>query len=196
MTAEKVQRGRTARLSLWNRLFHGLPVSLDELDLSLLCGDLSSPDERAAYVTLRASAVLSCSSRQAIRCALRIAILYWFSNVGEHRGGARSPLEPKRSAFHLGEAVGTRLTWDEAVAAMKRKPIDFSGYLVVLELLEAEYARQWTAVFPDAPPAPILALRGHIQDTEHAKTWSLAHDGDAERGYRGQGGRDGDVGAV
>ena len=190
---DRIREGRLARLTLWNRLLHGVPVSLDELDLNLLCGDASSPDERAAYAALRASVVLSSSARKAIRCALRIAILYWFSNIGEHRGEARAPLEPKRTAFHLGEAVGTRLTWDEAVAAMHRKPIDFAGYLVVLELLEAEYARQWVAVFPDVLPAPILALRGNIQDSRYAQTWALPRARDAECDDRDLGGRDDDV---
>lgn len=190
---DRIREGRLARLTLWNRLFHGVPVSLDELNLGLLCGDASSPDERAAYAALRASVVLSGSDRKAIRCALRIAILYWFSNIGEHRGEARAPLEPKRTAFHLGEAVGTRLTWDEAVASMHRKPIDFAGYLAVIELLEAEYARQWAAVFPDAPRAPILALRGNIQDTKHAKTWDILRRRDAESDDRGPGGRGDDV---
>ena len=196
MTADKIRRGRAARLSLWNRLFHGLPVSADELDVTLLCGDFSSPDERAAYVTLRACAVLSSSSRQAVRCALRIAILYWFSNVGERRGEARGPLEPKRTAFHLGEAIGTGMTWDEAVAAMKRKPIDFSGYLAVLELLEREYGRQWDAVFPHTERAPIAALRGPIEDAGHARQWGPLHRGVADRERPGVEGGDGVVGAV
>ncbi|MCX6101425.1 MAG: hypothetical protein NTV92_08420 [Candidatus Bipolaricaulota bacterium] len=171
-------------------------MSADELDVTLLCGDPASPDERAAYVTLRACAVLSSSSRQAVRCALRIGILYWFSNVGERRGEARAPLEPKRTAFHLGEAIGTGMTWDEAVAAMKRKPIDFSGYLAVLELLEREYARQWDAAFPHTERAPIAPLRGQIQDTEHAREGSPLHRRAAERERSGTGGGDGHVGAV
>ncbi len=88
------------------------------------------------------------------------------------------------------------MTWDEAVAAMKRKPIDFSGYLAVLELLEREYARQWDAAFPHTERAPIAALRGQIQETEHAREWSPLHRRAAERERSGTGGGDGHVGAV
>jgi hypothetical protein len=114
------------------------------------------------------------SSRQAVRCALRIAILYWFSNLGERRGEGREPLEPKRSAFHLGEAVGTRMTWDEAVAAMKRKPIDFSAYLRLLEIVQDEYVAQWQMVFPGISPAPIDVLAGSIGEDKYARDWTLA----------------------
>jgi hypothetical protein len=181
MAADKVRRGHFARLSAWNRLFHGLPVNPDELDLNLLCGDPSSTDERAAYVTLRACAVLAQSGRQAVRSALRIAILYWFSNIGEHRGAARDPLEPKRTAFHLAEAIGTGLTWDEAVATMKRKPIDFAGYLAVLERVEQEYARQWDLVFPRTERAPISALRGALRDNDYARQWNARRDNHSGR---------------
>jgi hypothetical protein len=190
MTTERTLRGRAARLSLWNRLFRGLPVGLGELDSGVLCGDLSSPDECAAYVTLRACAALAASERQAVRCALRIAILYWFSNIGEHRGDARGPLQPKRRAFHLGEAIGTGLTWDEAVAMMNRKPVDFSAYLWLLEVLETEYAIQWSATFPGTAPAPIDALSGQIQKSEHAKQWSLGPESAPKGDRSGRGGED------
>jgi hypothetical protein len=190
MTAERVLRGRAARLSLWNRLFHGFPVSSIELDLGVLCGDPASPDERAAYVTLRACVALATSERHAVRCALRIAILYWFANIGEHRGHAREPLAPKRTAFHLGEAIGTGLTWDEAVAVMKRKPIDFSAYLWLLEVLEAEYVREWSATFPGTEPAAIDALSGQIREDEYAKQWSLRTGPAPKRGRLTLGGDD------
>ena len=195
MTPERILRGRSARLSLWNRLFHGLPVSPDELDSDTLCGDVSSPDECAAYVTLRACVTLASSARRAVRCALRIAILYWFSNVGERRGEAREPLHPKRTAFHLGEAVGTRLTWDETVALMKRKPIDFSAYLWILGLLETEYGKEWSAVFPGVDRAPIDVLAGKIHESQYAKQWSRHPDPAPKRGRICAGGDD-DVRAV
>jgi hypothetical protein len=121
---------------------------------------------------------------------LRIAILYWFSSLGGHRGHAREPLAPKRTAFHLGEAIGTGLTWDEAVAAMKRKPIDFSAYLWLLELLEAEYVKQWSATFPGMEPASIDALSGQLQKHEYAKHWSLRTEPVPKRGRLGLGGDD------
>jgi hypothetical protein len=182
MTAERILRGRAARLSLWNRLFHGFPVSSVELDLGVLCGNPASSDECAAYVTLRACVALATSERHAVRCALRIAILYWFANIGERRGHAREPLAPKRTAFHLGEAIGTGLTWDEAVAVMKRKPIDFSAYLWLLDVLEVEYARQWSATFPGKEPAPIDALSGQLREDEYAKQWSLRIEPAPRRG--------------
>ncbi len=168
---EELHGARIERLRVWNCLFHGVPVRLSELDRSALCGDLGSPAERAAYVTLRSCVSLANSSRQAIRCALRIAILYWFSNVGERRGGGRAQLEPRRSAFHLGEAIGTRMTWDETVAAMKRKAVDFSAYLRILEIVGEEYARQWAAEFPGEAAARIDVLAANISDTEHASSW-------------------------
>jgi len=190
MMPERILRGRAARLSLWNRLFHGVPVGVDELNPGVLCEDSSSPDECAAYVTLRACTVLAMSERQAVRYALRIAILYWFSNIGEHRGDARKPLEPKRTAFHLGEAVGTGFTWDEAVATMKRKPIDFSAYLWLLEVLEVEYARQWSVAYPGTEPASIDALSGQLKKNEYAKQWSLSAELAPKRSRLGLGGDD------
>ena len=133
---------------------------------------------------------LATSERHAVRCALRIAILYWFSNIGERRGDARKPLEPKRTAFHLGEAIGTGLTWDETVEVMKRKPIDFSGYLWLLEVLEAECAREWSATFPGAELAPIDALFGQVQKNEYAKQWSLSTKPAPKRGRLSLGGDD------
>jgi hypothetical protein len=186
MTTEKVLRGRAARLSLWNRLFHGFPVHFDELDPGVLCGDQSSPDECAAYVTLRACTVLSNSARHTVRCALRVAILYWFSNIGVRRGEGRAPLQPKRTTFHLGEAIGTGLTWDEAVEVMKRKPIDFSAYLWLLEVLEAEYTKEWAIAFPDAAQAPIDVLSGRIEESEHAKQWGSGTKPATERGRLGR----------
>ena len=190
ITPERILRGHAARLSVWDRLFHGFPVSLDELDPGVLCGAPSSPNECASYVTLRACTALARSERHAVRCALRIAILYWFANIGEHRGDARGPLAPKRTAFHLGEAIGTGLTWDEAVAVMKRKPIDFSAYLWLLEVLEAEYVKQWSATFPGKEPASIDALSGKLREHEYAKRWSLGTEPVPKRGRLGPGGDD------
>lgn len=184
MTREqRLQSGRVARLSIWNQLFRGLPVAMSDLDRLTLCGDEDCGSERAAYVTLRACAALCASARPAVRCALRIAILYWFSNVGDHRDG-NALLNARRWTFHLGEAIGTHLTWDEAVASMKRKPIDFSAYLRMLEYVEEEYAWQWSLEFPGVPAWPIDVLAGNIRDTEHAKSWNYRDErGRSKGGY-------------
>lgn len=183
---ERLDRARVERLAVWNQLFHGIPIALGNLDPVTLCGDGDSESERAAYVTLRACVALSGSARQAIRCALRVAILYWFSNVGPHRDGD-ALLDAKRSTFHLGEAIGTCLTWDEAMIAMKRKPIDISAYMRLLELIEEEYVRQWGLEFPEREPTSIRALAGNIRDSEHARSWSVGL-----RGPHSGTGRDGD----
>jgi len=169
--AERLQSGHIARLAIWNQIFHGLPVSLADLDPIVLCGDEDSGSERGAYVTLRACVSISHSARQAMRCALRIAILYWFSNVGDHRDDG-AVLDARRSTFHLGEAIGTHLTWDEAVAAMKRKPVDFSAYLKLLEVVEEEYAWQWSTQYPETTPYAIDILAGDIRNSEHAQSWT------------------------
>jgi len=170
---EAIQQARLTRLSLWNRLFHGLPVDADQLDTDRLCGDRGSSDECAAVVALKACAALAESARHSIHWAIRTAILYWFSNLGEFSPPTRARLQPRRSAFHLGEAVGARLSWDEAVAAMGRQPIEFAAYLWVLERVCAEYERLWRATFDSTEPVPIDILAGRISDSDHARTWNL-----------------------
>lgn len=117
-----------------------------------------------AFILLRSCATLAESMRASARYALRIVILYWFSNVGERRGAGRAPLYPKRSTFHLGEVVGTGLTWDEAVAVMGCRPIDFSAYLWLLEVVEAEAARQWAIAFPERAPAGLTWAQANDED--------------------------------
>lgn len=147
-----------ARLALWNRIFHGVPVAVADLDVARLRGDPDRLEDCAAYVLLRACAVVSTEARLAVRQTLRIAILYWFSNVGERRGEERASLAPRRSAFHVGEAIGTGMTWDEAVAAMNRKPIDYAAYLRILEIVGEEYATQWEMQFPGRAPLALASL--------------------------------------
>jgi hypothetical protein len=184
MTDEKIGRRQEARLSVWDRLFHGFPVSLDELALDKFCEDVSVRDECAAYVVLRVCTTLSHSARPTVRFAFRVAILYWFSNMGRCHGEACRPLRPRSSAFRLEEAIGTGLTWDEAVAAMNRKPIDFSAYLWLLEVLEAQYVREWSVTFPGTEPASISVLSGQLQKTEHAKRWDSVAEPVPARGRR------------
>lgn len=147
-------RTRMERLRYWNRLFHGIPVSLGEMDGALRRHVRNAPyEEKRAFILLRTCVRLTQTARPAHVYALRIAILYWFSNA-RSSAAAAAPLNPKRSAFHLAEAMGCRLTWDEAVEKMGRKPIDFSAYQWMLELLEEEYRAQWTEVFGEFSRAP------------------------------------------
>jgi hypothetical protein len=171
---QRTQAGRLARLTVWNRLFRGVPVRLDELDASLLCGDPDWPEDCASYVMLRASVVVSNSARFPIRRALRVAILYWFSNVADPAGGDPPPLKPRRSSFHLREAIGTRLSWDESVAAMDLKPIDYSAYVRVVEVVQEEYAQQWNSLFPGRAPFSIAPLFDPNRETQLGRPWQGA----------------------
>ena len=168
---EKTCEGRVARLSIWNRLFHGIPVSSAELDSESLLGDPDWAEDRGSYVFLRACVAVSNSARQAIRYALRPATLYWVSNASEHRDDSRVLLRPTRTVFHLREAVGTRMTWDEAVAAVGRKPVDYAGYMCVLKIVEEEYLKEWTRLFPAMEPASIAPLSSQDRQTQFARRW-------------------------
>jgi hypothetical protein len=168
---ERILRGRAERLAVWNRLLHSVPVRVQELDFRRLCGTPSLPYEAAACVALRACAELTNSSGRTIQSALRISILYWFSNLSAASEAAREHLRPKCSAFHLQEAVGARLTWDEAVAAMKRQPIDRAAYAWLMDVFQAEYRRQWNALFRGTPTPSIAALSGSLCDDPHARNW-------------------------
>jgi len=64
---------------------------------------------------------------------------------------------------------------------MKRKPIDFAGYLAVLERVEQEYARQWNLVFPGTKAAPISALRGDLRDKDYARQWNARRENHSGR---------------
>lgn len=168
---EKTREGRAARLSVWNRLFHGIPVSLADLDPETLSGDPDWPEDRASYVFLRACVVVSNFARQGVRYALRPAILYWFSNASEQRDNGRVLLRPTRTAFHLGEAVGTRMNWNEAVAAVGRKPLDYAAYTRVLEIVKVEYLKEWASLFPGMEPASIAPLFSQDRKTRFMRRW-------------------------
>ncbi len=165
----KAGEGGVARLALWNRIFHGIPVAVAELDAARVRGDPERLEDCAAYVLLRACTVVATEARLAVRQTLRIAILYWFSNVGERRGEERASLAPRRNAFHLGEAIGTGMTWDEAVAAMNRKPIDYAAYLRVLEMVHEEYATQWQIQFPGRAPVALASLGVFVREPQVAR---------------------------
>lgn len=183
MTEANVQQYHLARLSVWNRLFHGQPVTIDELDVETLCGDTTSDNERTAYVVLRACVAITQSARQTMRAAFRVVILYWLSNVGEPRDVVRGPLQPQSTSFHLGEALGARLTWDQAVALMGRKPVDVSAYYWLLDVLRAEYATQWQAVFSGEPATLIKWLSGSIHEADHARGWGTAMEPSPKRSF-------------
>ena len=169
---EKTREGRGARLSIWNRLFHGIPVSLAELDEESLLGDRDWAEDRGSYAFLRACVEVSNSSRPAIRYALRPAILYWFSNASENPGGSHVLLRPTRTVFHLGDTVRTRTTWDEAVAAVGRKPIDYAAYRRVLEIVEVECRSQWASYFSSMEPVSIAPLFRQERKTRFVRQWA------------------------
>lgn len=168
---ERILSGRAERLAVWNRLLHSVPVRVQELDFKRMCGDLSLHHEAAACLALRACTELSNTSGRTVQSALRISILYWFSNLSTPSEAAREHVRPKSHAFHLQEAVGARLTWEEAVAAMKRQPIDRAAYDWLVEALQTECRRQWSALFPGTQAPSIAALYGSLCDDPHARSW-------------------------
>lgn len=140
-----------ARLRGWDRLFHGLPVATAEVTDGLRLAPSVTATEAQAAAALLACIALAESARPAVVYALRVAILYWFSNLGDFSARARSRLLPRRSGFRLADAAGAWLSWDEAVAVMGRKPTDHAAYLWLLEHVEAHYVAQWTATFSSPP---------------------------------------------
>ncbi|MEW5825877.1 MAG: hypothetical protein AB1778_03515 [Candidatus Bipolaricaulota bacterium] len=170
-TEERILSGRAERLAAWNRLLHGVPLPLRELDCGRLCGELSSADECAAYGALRACTALYDEAGRHLQSALRISVLYWFSNLGEELPTAREHLRPRCSSFHLAEAVGAHLSWEQAVEAMKRKPIDRAAYDWILEVLRHEHEHQWAVAFGERPCAPIDALSGPLSQNPYARDW-------------------------
>jgi hypothetical protein len=155
---------RSLRLRYWNRLFRGLGASIEELDDGLrMWAQRATTEDRRAFILLRACVGLFVSSRWAVRHALRIAILYWFSHLGGEGEQPRRVLA-RSSAFHLSDALGAKLTWDEAVASMRRKPVDFSAYLWILEYVEAAYQRHWEEVFGRPPTGENEAMIGEGEE--------------------------------
>jgi len=135
----------------WDRLFHGLPVAVGDITEGLRLAPSVAASEAQAVAALLACIALAESGRPAVVYALRVAILYWFSNLGDFDAAARSRLLPRRRYFRLADAAGAWLSWDEAIAAMGRKPTDHAAYLWLLERVEAHCAAQWTATFSSPP---------------------------------------------
>ena len=169
---QQTEAGRLARLSVWNRLFHGIPVGLADIEAAIHGGDPTWPEDQAAYVWLRACVVVSNTAYPAVRFALRPAILYWFSNARDEREGPHQPAVVRRWNFHLGEAIGTRMTWDEAVAAVHRKPVDYSGYVSVVGTVEREYRKEWEALFPGTRPPSVEPLFNPDRKTKFQRPWT------------------------
>jgi hypothetical protein len=146
-------------------------VALEELNSADLLGDPDWPEDCGSYAMLRAFVVVSNAARAAVRYALRPTILYWVSNVSEQRDGGRMLRRPTGTSFHLGEAIGTKMTWDEAVAAVGRKPVDYAAYTRVLEIVQDEYLGQWASLFPGTEPVSIAPLFSQDRQTKFARQW-------------------------
>jgi hypothetical protein len=80
-------------------------------------------------------------------------------------------VRPTRTAFHLAEAVGTRLSWNEAVAAVGRKPLDYAAYTQVLEIVRVEYLKEWASLFHSLVPASIAPLFSQDRKTRFVRRW-------------------------
>ncbi|MEW5826981.1 MAG: hypothetical protein AB1778_09150 [Candidatus Bipolaricaulota bacterium] len=158
-----------ARLRVWERLFCGAVPDLCSLCPDVLCEHPSHPGEAEAYVALRACVALWESARPAVAHLLRVALLYWFSNLGESRSASRVGLMPSRKGFRLLHATGAWLSWDEAVAAMGRKPMDPAAYGAFLERFDGHYAAQWSAAFGSAvSPASVRDFYASRSGNEEA----------------------------
>ena len=141
---------REARLVFWARLLRGAPVNPLEIDREILPLVIdSSPQERMAFILLRAAATIAKSGSEATVRTLRIAIIYWFSNTSISPGmdGER---EVDLSALRLRDVVGLGLTWREAALAFGVNPRDYSAYQRLLQKLRMECANQWKALFGES----------------------------------------------
>ena len=150
MTIDLSTQCRETRLSFWARLLRGAPVDPLEIDREILPLVIdSSPQERIAFILLRAAAVIAQNESKATVRTLRIAIVYWFSNtsVSSEMNRVR---EVDLSALRLRDVVGLGLTWREAALAFGVNPRDYSAYQRLLRKLRLECANQWKALFGES----------------------------------------------
>jgi len=145
---------REARVASWNRLIHGQPDSLEELDRLFfpICRECSLED-RVAFILLRTCIQLFSVGSAATRRSLRVALVHWFSNSGPAQSGL-SPAASAASASRLDEIMELGLTWREAALALGANPADYSAYQRLLQAIRTEASSQWARVFGTSGAAP------------------------------------------
>ena len=141
---------RDTRVLLWAELLESGDLSTDEIDRELLqLARGSSTDEKEAFVLLRAAAQLFDSGSDALRRSLRIAIVYWFSQVGSLDEEA----EPETlDLANLSDLQGTHLTWSECARRLGGNPSDYSAYSRTIQKLKDEVLTQWNGLFGEGLP--------------------------------------------
>ena len=142
------------RLVYWSRLLRGEFVSIDDLDQDLLPMVRGAAlEERKAYILLRACCELACVGSPSCRRNLRVAILYWFSNMGNGSECGREDDTPL-AEMDLHRVVGMKLSWREAAAAFGANPNDYSAYHRLLAKLKEACDDHWRKLYGPAMSSP------------------------------------------
>ncbi|MBN1859612.1 hypothetical protein JW848_10500 [Candidatus Bipolaricaulota bacterium] len=136
-----------ARLAYWSQLLRGESFTIEDLDreiLPLVRG--AGVDERKAYTLLRACCELASCGSSAVRRNLKVAILYWFSNMGNGEAPSESGDTPL-AEMDLHRIIGMKLSWREAAAAFGANPNDYSAYHRLLSKLKERCDEHWRQQF-------------------------------------------------
>jgi len=143
---------REDRLSIWDRLIRGEPVSMEECDE--LVGRLASdacPEEKSACMLLLASVRVSNERSEAMRRNLRAALRYWFSHSGSK--DRPEPFDPTvLDGTGLESALGLYLSWPEAMESVGRTTVDYTALNRITELLRTRCAEEWKDRLGSSPP--------------------------------------------
>ncbi len=121
-------------------------------------------EERKAYILLRACCELASTGSSACRRNLRVAILYWFSNMGngcEHGEQDDTPLADK----DLHRVIGIKLSWREAAAAFGANPNDYSAYHRLLAKLKKTCDDNWKQLYGSVMSSPFEVPGGKHEPT-------------------------------
>jgi len=150
-----------ARLAYWSRLLRGEFVTVEDLDrdiLPLVRG--AGVHEQKAYTLLCACSDLASNGSPSVRRNLKVAILYWFSNMGNGVERAETDETPL-AEMDLHRIVGMKLTWREAAAAFGANPNDYSAYHRLLAKLKDRCDEHWRNRFGSADASPFPAGGQH-----------------------------------
>ena len=141
---------RDTRILLWAELLDSGDLSTDEIDRELLqMARGSSTDEKEAFVLLRAAAHLLGSGSEALRRNLRIALVYWFSQVGS----LDEEVETENlDLANIADLQGTHLTWSECARRLGGNPSDYTAYSRTIQKLRDEVVKQWNGLFGEGMP--------------------------------------------